>query len=97
MLVLVTYDVETVSEGGARRLRRVARVCKNYGQRVQNSVFECVVTPAELAQLKLKLGDIIDTQTDSLRMYHLGSNWQGRVENFGRSDAYDPEKDSLIF
>ncbi len=97
MLVLVTYDVETVSEGGQKRLRHVAKICVNYGQRVQNSVFECVVTPAELIELKLKLEQIIDKEKDNLRIYHLGKNWQKNLEIIGKKRSYDPEKDALIF
>ena len=97
MLVLVTYDVETVTAGGCKRLRQVAKTCVNYGQRVQNSVFECMVTPAQLAQLKIKLSSIINKEKDSLRIYHLGSNWQVKIESIGRQDTYDPEKDSIIY
>lgn len=97
MLVLVTYDVETATSEGRKRLRRVAKTCVNFGQRVQNSVFECVVTPAQHAQLKIELNSIIDPEKDSLRIYHLGSNWQFKVESLGRQDTYDPEKDSFIY
>ncbi|MDO5726070.1 MAG: CRISPR-associated endonuclease Cas2 [Tissierellia bacterium] len=97
MMVLVTYDVETVSKDGQRRLRQVAKCLVNYGQRVQNSVFECVVTPAQLAEMKIKLSQIIDEEKDSLRIYHIGKNWQIRVENMGRQDTYDPERDTLMF
>lgn len=91
MLVLVTYDVCTISEGGKRRLRRVAKVCQNYGQRVQNSVFECLVNPAQWASFSKKLNDIIDPETDSLRFYFLGSRWKGKIEHIGARPAYDPE------
>lgn len=89
MLVLVTYDVSTVSEGGARRLRRVARACQDYGQRVQNSVFEVEVDPVLWTKLKARLESIIDPRSDSLRYYHLGSNWQRRVEHVGAKPAAD--------
>ena len=91
MLVLVTYDVNTETKEGRRRLRHVAKKCKNYGQRVQFSVFECLVDPAEWAVFKHQLIDIIDDETDSLRFYFLGANWKKRVEHVGAKAAYDPE------
>ncbi|MDO5713283.1 MAG: CRISPR-associated endonuclease Cas2 [Tissierellia bacterium] len=97
MLVLVTYDVETITKDGRKRLRQVAKCCVNYGQRVQNSVFECVVTPAQLAEMKIKLSELINDEKDSLRIYHLGKNWQIRVENMGKNDTYDPERDTFVF
>ena len=90
-MVLVTYDVNTASEGGAKRLRRVAKVCQNYGQRVQNSVFECLEDPAEWAELRFRLMEIYDADRDSLRFYFLGANWKRRVEHQGAKPAYDPE------
>lgn len=89
MLVLVTYDVSTSSPGGAGRLRRVARACQNFGQRVQFSVFEIEVDPAQWTQLKARLEGIIALETDSLRYYYLGSNWQRRVEHVGAKPATD--------
>lgn len=89
MYVLVTYDVSTTTPKGRARLRRVAKLCLDYGQRVQNSVFECKVDPAQLANLKGGLLDLIDQQTDSLRFYHLGSNWRHRVEHHGAKSGYD--------
>lgn len=97
MLVLVSYDVETISAEGRKRLRQVAKTCINFGQRVQNSVFECVVTPAQYEQFKIKLSSIINSEKDSLRIYHLGSNWQIKIESLGRQNTYDPEKDTFIF
>lgn len=91
MLVLVTYDVNTTSENGKRRLAKVAKICENYGQRVQNSVFECLVDPAQWATFSKKLNDIIDPQLDSLRFYFLGSNWKRKVEHIGARPSYDPE------
>jgi CRISPR-associated protein Cas2 len=91
MMVLVTYDVSTADKAGVRRLRRVAKICQNYGQRVQNSVFECSVDPAQFTRLRAALRDEINAQQDSLRFYQLGSNWQGRVEHIGANPAYDPE------
>jgi len=91
MLVLVTYDVSTETEAGRRRLRRVARVCESYGQRVQFSVFQCLVDPAQWVRLRSRLLDEIDPEHDSLRFYFLGANWRRRVEHVGAKAAYDPE------
>lgn len=91
MLVLITYDVSTVSSAGQRRLRRVSKVCQNYGQRVQNSVFECVVDAAQFTTLKLKLIDIIDPDQDSLRFYQLGNNYKNKVEHIGVKESLDLE------
>jgi len=91
MLVLVAYDVNTESEGGKRRLRRVAKVCQNYGQRVQNSVFECWIDAAQFVALRAKLLAEADVDRDSLRFYFLGDNWKGRVEHLGAKPSYDPE------
>ena len=91
MLVLITYDVNVTTESGKTRLRRVAKQCVNYGQRVQNSVFECLLDPTQFAQLKHKLETIVDPETDSLRYYFLGDNWKRRVEHFGAKSGYDPE------
>jgi CRISPR-associated protein Cas2 len=91
MMVLVTYDVNTETAAGRKRLRLVAKQCKNYGQRVQNSVFECLVDPVQFAQLKKALEKIVDTEFDSLRFYFLGDNWKRRVEHVGAKVAYDPE------
>ena len=96
MQVLITYDVETVSSDGKRRLRQVAKVCLDYGQRVQNSVFELNMYPADLVLIKNKLEKIIDPKKDSIRIYNLGKNWERRVETLGRDDSYNPEKDLLI-
>ncbi len=91
MMVLVTYDVAVATPGGARRLRRVARACQDYGQRVQLSVFEITVSPAQWTALKARLEDIIDPAHDSLRYYNLGANWQRRVEHVGAKPALDLE------
>lgn len=96
MLVLVTYDVETTTSSGRRRLRLVAKECVNYGQRVQNSVFECSITPAQLTELKSKLKKIIDEELDSIRFYYLGKNWERRVESIGRDNTYNPDEGILI-
>ena len=91
MMVLVTYDVNTEDADGRRRLRKVAKQCVNFGQRVQNSVFECLVDPVQFADLRKRLEAIIDTKADSLRYYFLGDNWKHRVEHVGVKAAYDPE------
>ena len=91
MMVLVTYDVNTETAEGRRRLRQVAKTCQNYGQRVQNSVFECLVDPAQWTELKNRLIDICNQDIDSLRFYFLGGKWRKRVEHVGAKPAYDPE------
>jgi CRISPR-associated protein Cas2 len=90
-LILVAYDVSTVTAGGRRRLRRVAKVCQNYGQRVQNSVFECWVDAAQWVTLRAAVSAEIDPESDSLRFYFLGDRWRGRVEHVGAKPSYDPE------
>lgn len=91
MYVLVTYDVATSEVGGQRRLRRVAKICTQYGQRVQFSVFECLVDPSQFETLKHALSAEIDADKDSLRFYKLGKNWKPHVEQIGVNTAYDPE------
>lgn len=91
MLVLVTYDVNTVDTSGKRRLRQVAKKCVAYGQRVQNSVFECNVDASQFKRLQADLKELIDPQTDSLRFYTLGNNYQGKVEHFGTKQTYESE------
>ena len=91
MLVLVSYDVSTRTEAGKRRMRRVARLCENRGQRVQNSVFECLVDAAQWVAFRAALIDIADAKEDSLRFYFLGNNWKGRVEHVGANPTYDPQ------
>jgi CRISPR-associated protein Cas2 len=91
MFVLVSYDVATVEAGGQRRLRRVAKACQDYGQRVQYSVFECIVDPAQWAALRQRLISEIDPESDSLRFYYLGSNWKRRVEHVGAKEGIDQE------
>ena len=91
MMVLITYDVSTVTPSGQRRLRKVAKECQNYGQRVQNSVFECVVDATQLAALKVKLLKIIDPKQDSLRIYQLGNNYKSKVEHIGVKPSIDLE------
>ncbi|HTQ40919.1 MAG TPA: CRISPR-associated endonuclease Cas2 [Pirellulales bacterium] len=89
MYVLVTYDVSTTTAEGRRRLRHVAKTCLDFGQRVQNSVFELKVDPAQWTVCKLRLLEIIDPATDSLRFYFLGKHWQRRVEHAGARPGYD--------
>lgn len=89
MLVLITYDVATTTRQGRRRLRRIARACLDYGQRVQNSVFECDVTPAHFAELRKRILDIVEPEEDSIRFYFLGKNWKRRIEHHGAKPAVD--------
>jgi CRISPR-associated protein Cas2 len=91
MLVLVSYDVSTRDEAGRRRLRRVARLCEDRGQRVQNSVFECLVDAAQWVAFRALLVAESDPAKDSLRFYFLGSEWKSRVEHVGAKPAYDPQ------
>jgi len=91
MMVLITYDVETTSETGKQRLRTIAKQCQNYGQRVQNSVFECLVDAAQMKQLKHRLVGLIDPEKDSLRFYYLGNEWRNRVEHVGTKASVDLE------
>ena len=91
MMVLVTYDVSTESAAGRRRLRRVAKACENRGQRVQNSVFECLLEPAQWTELRARLIAEADLAEDSLRFYLLGANWKRRVEHVGAKPTYDSE------
>ena len=96
MFVLVSYDVSTTSKEGRRRLRHVAKVCLNYGQRVQNSVFECVIDPARWVKFRQQLIDICDPNQDSLRFYFLGKNWRTRVEHIGAKPSIDPEAPVIV-
>jgi CRISPR-associated protein Cas2 len=91
MLVLIAYDVSVETAAGRRRLRRVAKLCLDRGQRVQNSVYECLVDPAQWTVLKQKLTSEIDSDTDSLRFYFLGKNWRRRVQHVGAKPSYDPD------
>lgn len=95
MLVVVSYDVADENHG-ARRLRRIAKKCEDYGQRVQYSVFECLVDPAQWTELKNGLIKEMDVELDSLRFYFLGANWKNRVEHIGVKTGYDPEGPLLI-
>ena len=96
MLMLVSYDVSTLDTEGQRRLRRVAKTCKDYGQRVQYSMFECIVDPAQWTRLRQRLIDEIDSEKDSLRFYRLGSNWRGRIEHIGAKKPVDQEGSLIV-
>ena len=96
MMVLVTYDVNTQTPEGRKRLRAVAKICVDYGQRVQNSVFECLVDPTEFSRMRDKLEEQIDPTKDSLRYYYLGKNWRRRVEHVGAKETYDPEGTLMV-
>jgi len=96
MQVLVTYDVATSSEGGPRRLRRVAKLCLDYGQRVQNSVFECKIDQAQFVALRTKILDLVDCEQDSVRFYFLGSDWNGRVEHYGAKPSLNMDGPLLV-
>ena len=91
MMVLITYDVNTETEAGKRRLRRVSKQCQDYGQRVQHSVFECIIDPARLKLLQHLLQQLIDPKVDSLRFYYLGDKWKNRVEHIGAKPSIDLE------
>ena len=95
-MVLVSYDVSTIDKRGQARLRRVAKACLDYGQRVQNSVFECDIDPAQWTTLKARLEGLVNPESDSLRYYYLGSNWQRRVEHFGAKPTIDLRNDPLV-
>lgn len=96
MLILITYDVDTTTKAGEKRLRKVAKECINYGQRVQNSVFECLLTEAQLVNLKAVLSAVIDNEKDSIRFYYLGSNWQRKIEMLGKVSSHDPTETLII-
>ncbi|MCJ7856206.1 CRISPR-associated endonuclease Cas2 [Lachnospiraceae bacterium NSJ-143] len=91
MMVLISYDVSTIDKSGKTRLRKVAKECQNYGQRVQNSVFEADLDYSAFLKLKNKLVKMIDEKQDSLRFYYLGNNWERRVEHIGAKETYNPE------
>lgn len=95
MMVLVSYDVAQ-DEGGRKRLRHVAKICQGYGRRVQLSVFECLLDPAQWAMLKARLIEAVNEEFDSLRFYYLGANWRNRVEHFGAKAVADPEDPIIV-
>ena len=96
MLVLITYDVNTEDAAGRRRLRRIAKQCVNYGQRVQNSVFECMLDAAQCRLLQAKLLSIMDHEKDSLRFYYLGKRYENKIEHFGAKQTYLPEEPLIL-
>ena len=96
MLVLITYDVNTEDAAGRKRLRQIAKQCVNYGQRVQNSVFECLLDAAQCRQLQAKLCRLMDAERDSLRFYYLGSRYEKRIEHFGCRQTYRPEEPLIL-
>ena len=96
MLVLITYDVNTEDAAGRRRLRQIAKQCVNYGQRVQNSVFECLLDTAQCRLLQAKLLSIMDPERDSLRFYYLGRQYENKIENFGIKQSYLPEEPMIL-
>lgn len=96
MLVLITYDVDTISETGQKRLRKVAKVCQDYGQRVQNSVFECRLSESQFVILKNRLIGIINPKLDSVRFYFLGNNWNRRIETIGKISTPNLDDDLII-
>ena len=96
MFVIVSYDVATRTPVGRRRLRRVAKICEDHGQRVQNSVFECLVDHTQWTELRAKLLDAYEPAEDSLRFYFLGKNWRGRKEHHGIKPSFDPEAPMIV-
>ena len=96
MLILITYDVNTQTSAGVKRLTKVAKVCTNYGQRVQNSVFECLVDNTQFAMIKKQLADIIDEQKDSIRYYILGEKYKNKVEHIGVQKSFDLSETLII-
>lgn len=96
MMILITYDVDTITPSGAKRLRQVAKECVNHGHRVQNSVFECVLTEAQFVALRSKIEDIIDHDKDSVRFYFLGKNWNRRIVCIGKETALDVTSTLII-
>lgn len=96
MNILITYDVSLMDDDGPRRLRQIAKICKDHGQRVQHSVFECVITQAQFVNLKSKLSNIIYDTSDTIRMYHLGNNGFSKTEVLGKVTSFDPEAPLII-
>lgn len=96
MLVVITYDVNTEDAAGRKRLRQIAKQCVNYGQRVQCSVFECLLDPAQCRLLQAKLCQIMDPEKDSLRFYYLGNRYESKIEHFGTKTTYLPEEPLIL-
>jgi CRISPR-associated protein Cas2 len=95
MMMLVTYDVDFSNQRGAKRLRKVAKICENYGVRVQNSVLEMLIDPAQLTELKNKLMTVIDLENDSIRFYNLGKKWESKIDTIGNDKGFN-QTDTLI-
>ena len=96
MFVLVAYDVNTQTTEGKRRLQKVSKICQNHGQRVQNSIFECLVDYGTFLKMKKSLESIIDKEKDSLRYYYFGNKWEGKIEHIGAKATYDPKGTIII-
>lgn len=96
MMALISYDVSTTDKNGVKRLRKISKECQNYGQRVQNSVFEVNIDYSTFLKLKDKLLKIMDNSQDSLRIYYLGKNWKNKIEHFGTKETYNPEDDIIV-
>lgn len=96
MLVLITYDVNTTDVAGKKRLAKVAKICVNYGQRVQNSVFECSLDNAQLIVVRDKLRKVIKEEIDSLRIYNLGNSYSNKIEHYGAKETYDPAEPMIM-
>ncbi|MCC3378332.1 CRISPR-associated endonuclease Cas2 [Paenibacillus farraposensis] len=96
MLILITYDVSTVDSAGRKRLAKVAKKCTDHGQRVQNSVFECILDSTQFRRLKYELEELIDKKEDSLRFYNLGDNYKKKVEHIGAKETYDMESPLIL-
>ena len=96
MLLLIIYDVSTANSEGRRRLSKVAKICCNHGQRVQNSCFECDLAPDQLVTVRARLLEVIDKSQDSLRIYNLGNNYNTRIEHYGIKESYDPEGELIL-
>ena len=96
MMVLITYDVDFSEPKGAKRLRKVAKICEKYGVRVQNSVFEMIVDPAQLAQVKFAIKQAINEDLDSIRIYHLGSKWDNKIEKIGAEKGFSQDQPLIL-
>lgn len=96
MMVLITYDVDFSEPKGAKRLRKVAKICEKYGVRVQNSVFEMIVDPAQLTQVKIAIKQAIDENLDSIRIYHLGSKWDNKIEKIGDEKGFSQDQPLIL-
>lgn len=96
MLTLITYDVNTETAAGRKRLTKIAKICRNYGQRVQNSVFECDLDASQIVLVRQQLLHVINGETDSIRIYNLGNRYSSKIEQYGSKKSYDPEGDLIL-